>query len=85
MQGLDLLSDNYVSGKQRSCASRYLTGAIICANASMFRACPILHRTGSTQCTPTTSVSSVCQEPVFIYRYDVSYTFMLTCVVTHFF
>lgn len=43
MQGLDLLSDNYVSGKQRSSASRYLTGAIICANASIFQACPILH------------------------------------------
>jgi len=73
MQGLDLVSDNYVSGKQRTCASRYLTGAIICANASMFRACPILQWTGSTQRTPTISVSSVCQEPVFIYRYDVNY------------
>lgn len=85
MQGLDLLSDNYVSGKQRSCASRYLTGAIICANASMFQACPILHWTRSTQCTPTISVSSVCQEPVFIYRYDVSYDCtVLWCMNFHY-
>ena len=72
MQGPDLLSDNYVSGKQRSCAFHYLTGTIICANAITCRACAIHHWTGSTHCTPTISVSSVCQEPVFIYRYDVS-------------